>query len=104
MKEVILSSSVQCAFCPDTFQTISDLNVHVESEHNINKVKVEPCESIPEDTVPLPAVFLDSNEIKTEADIKEEPLCDPLDDQEINTEAEIKEEPEEPLYNPIDYL
>ena len=104
LKEVILSSSVQCAFCPDTFQTISDLNVHVESEHNINKVKVEPCESIPEDAVPLPAVFLDSNEIKTEADIKEEPLCDPLDGQEIKTEIEIKEEPEEPLYNPIDYL
>ena len=43
----------------------------------------------PLDAVPplLPAVFLDSKEIKTEADIKE-PLCDPIDGQENKTEVE----------------
>ena len=43
----------------------------------------------PLDAVPplLPAVFFDSKEIKTEADIKE-PLCDPIDGQENKTEVE----------------
>ena len=86
LKEIIQNSSVKCAFCEDSFQTISDLNVHVESEHNINNV--EPNED------DVPAIFLDSQEIKTE--VEEDPLHDPLDGQEIReikTEVEIKEEP-----------
>ena len=83
LKEIIQNSSVKCAFCEDSFQTISDLNVHVESEHNINNV--EPNED------DVPAIFLDCQEIKTEV---EDPLYDPLDGPEIREiKSEIKEEP-----------
>ena len=79
LKEIIQNSSVKCAFCEDSFQTISDLNVHVESEH------MKPTED------DVPAIFLDCQEIKTEV---EDPLYDPLDGPEIREiKTEIKEEP-----------